>query len=83
LKWREAFHKDLKEVHSRGVWKKVNKEEMLHGDLKEEIFMEIPGMEASKDEYLLLKKTIYELVHGARQFYLKLVEALKGYSFAS
>jgi Reverse transcriptase (RNA-dependent DNA polymerase) len=35
----------------------------LHGDLKEEIFMEIPpGMEASKNEFLILKKTIYGLV---------------------
>jgi hypothetical protein len=32
---------------------------LLLGDLKEEIFMEIPpGMEASKDVCLLLKKTI-------------------------
>ena len=54
----------------------------LHGDLKEEIFMEIPpGMEASKDECLILKKTIYELVQSARQFYVKLVEALKGCGF--
>jgi Reverse transcriptase (RNA-dependent DNA polymerase) len=54
----------------------------LHGDLKEEIFMETPpGMEASKDECLILKKTIYGLVQSARQFYMKLVEALKGYGF--
>jgi hypothetical protein len=32
---------------------------LMLGDLKEEIFMEIPpGMEASMDECLLLKKTI-------------------------
>jgi Reverse transcriptase (RNA-dependent DNA polymerase) len=133
LKWREAIHKEFKEMNLRGVWKKASKEDMpvgrrcvnskwvskvkrkgvfwarlvaceysqvpgvdfndsfatvlnnvsfrvlliaklvwklkariinvepafLHGDLKEEIFMEIPpGMEASKDERLILKKTI-------------------------
>ena len=156
LIWREAIHKEFKEMNLRGVWKKVNKEEMpvgrrcvkskwvfkvkrngvfrarlvacgysqvpgvdfndsfapvvndvsfrvlliaklvwklkariidvetafLHGDLKEEIFMEIPpGMEASKDECLILKKTIYGLVQSARQFYVKLVDALKGCGF--
>ena len=54
----------------------------LHGDLKEEIFMEIPpGMEASKDECLILKKTIYGLVQSARQFYVTFVDALKGCGF--
>jgi Reverse transcriptase (RNA-dependent DNA polymerase) len=38
-------------------------------------------MEASKDECLILKKTIYGLVQSARQFYVKLVEALKGCGF--
>jgi hypothetical protein len=54
----------------------------LYEDLEAEIFMEIPpGMEASKDEYLLLKKTIYELVKSTRQFYVKYVEGQKGSGF--
>ena len=36
------------------------------------------GMEASKDECLLLKKTIYGFVQSTRQFYVRLVETLKG-----
>jgi hypothetical protein len=31
LKWREAIHKEFKEMNLRGVWKKVNKEEMPVG----------------------------------------------------
>jgi hypothetical protein len=31
LKWREAVQKEFKEMHFRGVWKKVNKEEMPVG----------------------------------------------------
>jgi hypothetical protein len=31
LKWREAIHKEFKEMHFPGVWKKVNKEEMPVG----------------------------------------------------
>ena len=39
----------------------------LHGDLKEEIFMEIPqGMDADKEDCLSLNKTIYGLVQSAR-----------------
>ena len=54
----------------------------LHGDLKETIFMEIPkGMEANKDECLILKRTIYGLVQSAREFYNKLVLSLKGCGF--
>ena len=54
----------------------------LHGELKETIFMEIPkGMEANKDECLILKKTIYGLVQSAREFYNKLVLSLKGCGF--
>ena len=54
----------------------------LHGDLKEEIFMEIPqGMDADKEDCLSLNKTIYGLVQSARQFYIKLVEALKSCGF--
>jgi hypothetical protein len=54
----------------------------LHGDLKEEIFMEIPeGMDIAKEDFLPLNKTIYGLVQSARQFYIKLVEALKSCVF--
>jgi hypothetical protein len=54
----------------------------LHGDLKEEIFMEIPeGMNAVKEDCLSLKKTIYGLVQSLRQFYIKLVETLKSFAF--
>jgi histone deacetylase 1/2 len=54
----------------------------LHGDLKETIYMEIPkGMEASLDECLILNKTIYGLVQSAREFYNKLVSALKDCGF--
>jgi Reverse transcriptase (RNA-dependent DNA polymerase) len=49
----------------------------VHGGLKENS----TGMEASMDENLFLKKTIYGLVQSARQFYVKLVEALKGCGF--
>jgi hypothetical protein len=42
----------------------------LHRNIKETIYMEIPrGMEASKDKYLILKKTIYGLVQSAREFH--------------
>jgi Reverse transcriptase (RNA-dependent DNA polymerase) len=54
----------------------------LHGDLKETIYMEIPkGMEVSVDECLILNKTIYGLVQSAREFYNKLVSALKDCRF--
>jgi Reverse transcriptase (RNA-dependent DNA polymerase) len=54
----------------------------LHGDLTEEIFMEfLPGMEASRDECLSLKKTVYGFVQITKEFYVKLVEALKGCGF--
>jgi hypothetical protein len=54
----------------------------LHGNLKETIYMEIPkGMEANEKECLILKKTIYGLVQSAREFYKKLVLALKGCDF--
>jgi hypothetical protein len=56
--------------------------EFLHGDLKGGIFMEIPeGMDVGKEDSLSLSKTIYELSQSARQFYIKLVEALKSCAF--
>jgi hypothetical protein len=54
----------------------------LHGNLKETIFMEIPkGMKTNENKCLILKKTIYGLVQSAREFYKKLVLALKGCIF--
>jgi hypothetical protein len=54
----------------------------LHGNIKETIYMEIPkGMEANDNECLILKTTIYGLVQSAREFYKKLVLALKGCGF--
>ena len=54
----------------------------LHGDLKETIYMEIPkGMKAEDNECLILNKTIYGLVQSAREFYNKLVSALKDCGF--
>jgi Reverse transcriptase (RNA-dependent DNA polymerase) len=54
----------------------------LHGDLKETIYMEIPkGMKAEDNECLILNKAIYGLVQSAREFYNKLVSALKDCGF--
>jgi hypothetical protein len=54
----------------------------LHGDLKEEVFMDIPkGMDAFKEDCLSLNKKIYGLVQSSRQFFVKLVEALKSFDF--
>ena len=69
------------------VWNleaKITNVEMdfLHWYLKEEVFMDIPpGMDADEDECLTLKKTICGLVQSSRQFYVKLVEALKSLGF--
>jgi Reverse transcriptase (RNA-dependent DNA polymerase) len=44
----------------------------LHGDLKEEIYMECPrGMEHEEGECLLLLKALYGLVQAVQQFFLK------------
>ena len=54
----------------------------LHCDLKETIFMEISkGMEANKDECLILMKVICGLVQFAREFHNKLVLSLKDCGF--
>jgi hypothetical protein len=54
----------------------------LDGNLKETIYMEISkGMKANENECLILKKTIYGLVQSAREFYKKLVLALKRCGF--
>jgi hypothetical protein len=45
------------------------KTELLHWDLKKEIFMEIPeGMDDTKKNCLYLNKGIYALVQSVRQF---------------
>ena len=44
--------------------------------------MNIPeGMESNANECLLLNKTIYRLVHSAREFYRRLIEVLKSVGF--
>ena len=54
----------------------------LHGDLQEEIYMNIPdGLESNGNKCLRLKKTIYGLVQSAREFYKKLIEVLKSVGF--
>ena len=54
----------------------------LHGNLQEEIYMNIPeGMESNNNQCLLLNKTIYGLVQSAREFYKRLIEVLKSVGF--
>jgi hypothetical protein len=53
--------------------------DLLHGVLKEKIFMDTPPeMKADKDDCLTLKKTIYVSVQITRQSSVMLVEELKG-----
>jgi hypothetical protein len=54
----------------------------LHGDLDEEIYMEVPkGLEIEQNKKLMLKKTIYGLVQSARKLYEKLINVLKVIGF--
>jgi hypothetical protein len=54
----------------------------LHGDLDEEIYMEVPkDLEIKHNKKLMLKKTIYGLVQSARKFYEKLINVLKVIGF--
>ena len=59
----------------------------LHGELEEEIFMEIPkgyrecGYEVGIDECLALIKSIYGLVQAARQYWRKFVSIMKSFGF--
>jgi hypothetical protein len=54
----------------------------LHGELQEEIYMNIPeGMSYDSKHCLLLTKTIYGLVQSAREFYKKLMATLKSIGF--
>jgi Reverse transcriptase (RNA-dependent DNA polymerase) len=52
----------------------------LHGDLQEEIYMNIP-MNSNPNDCLFLTKTIYGLVQSAREFYKKLITVLKSLGF--
>ena len=54
----------------------------LHGDLDEEIYMDVPlGLSTGPNKKLLLRKTIYGLVQSARKFYEKLIDVLKVIGF--
>jgi Reverse transcriptase (RNA-dependent DNA polymerase) len=54
----------------------------LHGDLDEEIYMDVPlGLTTGPNKKLLLRKTIYGLVQSARKFYEKLIDVLKVIGF--
>jgi hypothetical protein len=54
----------------------------LHGNLQEEIYMNVPkGMSQDDNTCLLLKKTIYVLVQSAREFYNNLLSTLKSMGF--
>jgi hypothetical protein len=50
----------------------------LHGDLDEELYMEVSkGLEIKSNKKLMLRKTIYGLVQSARKFYEKRMNVLK------
>jgi hypothetical protein len=54
----------------------------LHGNLQEEIYMNVPkGMSQDDNTCLLLNKTIYGLVQSAREFNNKLLSTLKSMGF--
>jgi hypothetical protein len=54
----------------------------LHGNLQEEMYMNVPkGMSQDDNMCLLLKNTIYGLVQSAREFYNKLLSTLKSMGF--
>jgi hypothetical protein len=54
----------------------------LHGELQEEIYMNIPeGMSYDSKRCLLLTKTIYGLVQSAREFYKELMSTLESIGF--
>jgi hypothetical protein len=50
----------------------------LHGDLDEEIYIEVPkGLTIDDNKELILRKTIYGIVQCSREFYEKLMHVLK------
>jgi Reverse transcriptase (RNA-dependent DNA polymerase) len=51
---------------------------ILHGELHEEIYMNVPEeLDTNSNHCLQIKKTIYGLVQSAREFYKKLILLLK------
>ena len=55
----------------------------LHGNLKEEIYMDVPpGLNVDPTKCLKLKRTIYGLVQSAREFYKKFTDVLKIIGFS-
>jgi hypothetical protein len=58
------------------------KTSFLHGELTEEIYMNIPeGMNEDQGHCIQSKKTIYGLVQSAREFYKKIIMVLKSTGF--
>jgi hypothetical protein len=54
----------------------------LHGDLDEEIYMDVTmGLSTEPNKKFLLRKTIYGLVQSARKFYQKLIDVFKVIGF--
>jgi hypothetical protein len=54
----------------------------LHGDLDEEIYMEVSkGLEIKHNKKLMLRKTTYGLVQSNRKFYENLINVLKVIGF--
>jgi hypothetical protein len=54
----------------------------LHGNLDEEIYMEVPkGLAIKEKKKLIMRKTIYVIVQSARKFYEKLINVLKVIGF--
>lgn len=56
----------------------------LHGDLHEEVYMEVPLGYKTQNKGLVchLHKSLYGLKQGSRNWYAKLSEALTGYGFS-
>jgi hypothetical protein len=54
----------------------------LHGDLDEDIYMEVPkGLAIKDNKKLILQKTICGLLQSARKFYEKVITVLKVIGF--
>jgi hypothetical protein len=91
--WNESFAPVINDVSfriiliARLIWNLeasiVNAETLfLHGELQEEIYMNIPeGMSYDSKHCLLLIKTIYGLVQSARELHKKLMATIKSIKF--
>lgn len=54
----------------------------LHGDLKEEVYMQIPqGYEKTKNKVFKLRKSLYGLKQASRQWFVKLMNELTNQNF--